>query len=76
MLRLPENSGYGAAANYGVAHARGAFVVILNTDAFVVHGWLAALLHTFELRPDAGLVGPMFMGSGNRVTEAGGIVFK
>jgi GT2 family glycosyltransferase len=76
MLRTFSSKGYGAAVNYGLHNAVGTFVVILNTDAFVVHGWLAAMLRTFEMRADAGLVGPLFMGSGNLVTEAGGIVYR
>eukprot|EP00200_Dunaliella_tertiolecta_P006567 CAMPEP_0202347168 /NCGR_PEP_ID=MMETSP1126-20121109/5648_1 /ASSEMBLY_ACC=CAM_ASM_000457 /TAXON_ID=3047 /ORGANISM="Dunaliella tertiolecta, Strain CCMP1320" /LENGTH=811 /DNA_ID=CAMNT_0048938685 /DNA_START=361 /DNA_END=2797 /DNA_ORIENTATION=- len=76
LLRMPSNKGFGAAVNYGVLKSVGAFVVILNTDAFVIHGWLSAMLRTFELRPDAGLVGPLFIGSNNQITEAGGIVYS
>lgn len=76
MLRNPTNQGFGASVNYGMREASGRFAVILNTDAFVVHGWLAALLHTFAMKPDAGLVGPLFLGQQNLVTEAGGIVFR
>lgn len=42
---------------------------------FVVKGWLSAIMLTFDAYPRAGLVGPLFVGEGDLVTEAGGIIF-
>lgn len=44
VIRLPENVGFAAGANAGMAAARGEFVVLLNNDARIVPGALGALL--------------------------------
>jgi hypothetical protein len=49
---------------------------MLPCRRFVVKGWLAAIMQTFEANPRAGLVGPMFMGDNDVITEAGGLVFN
>ena len=38
-------------------------------------GWLAALLYTIRTIPSVGMAGPLFIGTGHAVTEAGGLVF-
>ena len=43
---------------------------------YVVKGWLTALMQTFEQQPHAGSVGPLFIGDGNMVEEAGAIIWK
>jgi GT2 family glycosyltransferase len=57
VLLLPENLGYAAGNNRGLALARGDTVCLLNSDAFVTRGWLESLLALME-RTGAGLVGP------------------
>ena len=42
---------------------------------FVTPGWLAALLYTIRTIPSVGMAGPLFIGTGHAVTEAGGLVF-
>ena len=44
--------------------------------SFVVKGWLSSILQTFETAPRAGIVGPLFLGDGGLITEAGGLVFQ
>ncbi len=75
-LRNPQNLGFIGACNAGAAVAQGEYLVFLNNDTAVQSGWLDALIDTFSLRPDAGLVGAKLVYPDGRLQEAGGIVFN
>ena len=47
VVRLETNGGFAVAANAGVRAARGAIVMLLNSDAIVTGGALTALLSAF-----------------------------
>lgn len=53
------NRGFAAGNNQGLFLARGEYVLLINNDTIVPHGWLARMLSVLERRPEAGLVGPM-----------------
>jgi len=59
LLLQPENRGFAAAANAGLADAAGDVLVILNNDTVVTRGWAAALARHLASEPDLGLVGPV-----------------
>ncbi|MBI4342470.1 MAG: glycosyltransferase, partial [Candidatus Omnitrophica bacterium] len=67
------------ACNQGAEAARGEFVVFLNNDVFVSHGWLTRLLEPFAGPQDAdgevGVVGAKLVYPDGRLQEAGGIIF-
>jgi len=44
VLRAEENLGFAGACNFGIRKTRGEFIVLLNDDAEVTHGWLSPLL--------------------------------
>lgn len=48
VIRLPENLGFAAGANAGIAAARGRSIVLLNNDARLSSGALAALVAPLE----------------------------
>jgi GT2 family glycosyltransferase len=77
LVRNAENLGFAGGSNVGVALAleRGArFVMLLNTDATVEPGAIAALATYVESRPQAGLVAPLILDeSGERIWAAGGV---
>ncbi|MGD2116189.1 MAG: glycosyltransferase [Acidobacteriota bacterium] len=52
-IRLPENLGFAAATNRGIAAARGRYVATVNDDAVVAEGWLEALTRALEAEPGA-----------------------
>ena len=54
-----DNRGYPAAANAGLAAARGESVVLLNNDTVVTRGWATALLRHLARDRNLGLVGPV-----------------
>ena len=55
-LPLGENLGFAAAANRGLARARGRFVLFLNPDARASEAALAAAMRVLDERPEVGLV--------------------
>lgn len=56
-----RNRGYGAAANQGIALARGEFVAIANTDIRFLHGTLNLLIDFLREHVEAGIVAPQFL---------------
>lgn len=71
-----ENRGFVDACNQGAAAARGEFLVFLNNDTSVMHGWLRHLLETAESSERVGAVGSMFLYPDGLIQEAGAIVWK
>jgi GT2 family glycosyltransferase len=55
-IRMERNSGFAAAANRGVAAARGDIILLLNSDAIVQPGAIAALVNAFD-DPRVGVAG-------------------
>jgi GT2 family glycosyltransferase len=53
-IGLPENRGFSAAVNVGIAKARGAVVALLNNDAHADPRWVEHLARTLTARPDIG----------------------
>lgn len=59
LIANPDNRGFPAAVNQGLAVARGEHVLLLNNDTLVTTGWLRRLLEALHSAPDVGLVGPV-----------------
>ncbi len=59
LISNPDNRGFPAAVNQGLAIARGRQIVLLNNDTIVTTGWLRRLLKALESDPSIGLVGPV-----------------
>ncbi len=62
VVRLERNGGFCAAANAGIAAARGRFIQLLNNDTEVGPGWIEAGLAPFA-DPTVGAVAPSGAGS-------------
>lgn len=52
VLVMPQNGGFVAACNAGVAATQGKYVVLLNNDTEVAQDWLAELVGALELQPE------------------------
>ena len=63
LLAQVDNLGFAAANNIGFNISQGDPVLLLNPDTVLTPGALSELLHTLELHPEAGLVGPRLMNS-------------
>ncbi len=75
-IRLARNEGFSVACNTGAQVAHGDYLVFLNNDTLVTKGWLYALLQVFQDDIGVGLVGSKLIRPGNKLKEAGGIVWK
>ena len=71
-VRLDPNGGFCAAANAGIAAARGAFIQLLNNDTEVTAGWVEAALAPFA-DETVGSVAPLVLvrSDPSRVDSAG-----
>jgi N-acetylglucosaminyl-diphospho-decaprenol L-rhamnosyltransferase len=58
LLRNEENLGYTRASNQGLTHCTGDFVLLLNTDAWVVPDALGRMVRRLVDDPRAAVIGP------------------
>ena len=79
VTRTPENLGFIGASHWGVKHAQGHLVVLLNNDTRVLDGWLDALVKEFlyDTEEKIGLVGSLLINpQTNKVSDGGAVVFS
>ena len=70
VVELSENVGFGAGNNRGVAVAEGRWLLLLNSDAFVLHGAIDELVRFGDARPEAGIVGPRLLWPDGRLQRS------
>jgi GT2 family glycosyltransferase/glycosyltransferase involved in cell wall biosynthesis len=76
VVQLKKNSGFIGAVNAGLEVARGRFILLLNNDTVVKPGWLDALMRTFEVEENVGVVGSKLVYPDGTLQEAGGIIWR
>ena len=76
IVRNPSNAGFLLGCNRGAEVARGRTFLLLNSDAFLRAGALAAALQTLESAPDIGAVGGRLILPDGRLQEAGSIIWS
>ena len=62
IIENGHNVGFGRANNQGMDIARGRYVLLLNTDAFVAPDTLAATVRAMDAHPDWGILGVRLTG--------------
>jgi GT2 family glycosyltransferase len=76
ILRNPRNLGFGPATNQGAAMARGRYLLLLNSDAWVRPGWLEPLIDVADSDPGVAAVASKLLYPDGRLQEAGSIVWR
>ncbi len=76
VVRNETNLGFIGSCNAGAKVAQGQYVLFLNNDTIVRAHWLEELVQTFELHPDAGLVGAKLLYPDESLQEAGSIIWN
>ncbi len=69
ILLNETNQGFARAVNQGVAAATGEYIVVLNNDTIVTHGWLGRLIRHLH-DPSVGIVGAVTNHTGNEARIA------
>ena len=75
-VRNDTNLGFLRTCNRSSDYARGAYLVLLNSDTIVDPRWLDELLDTFKTNDNVGLVGSKLVYPGGHLQEAGGVIFQ
>lgn len=65
LILNPENSGFAAGNNLGLAAASGEYLVLLNNDTHVTPGWVRTMTRHLQRNPKIGLIGPVTNNIGN-----------
>src|SRR5687767_8130159 len=82
LLSLPENAGFAAAMNEGIAQTSGRYVLALNPDCRLAPDYAATLARRLDARPDVGSAsGRIFRAQGPELAptprlDSTGIVFR
>jgi O-antigen biosynthesis protein len=76
ILRNPRNLGFGPATNQGAAMARGRYLLLLNSDAWVRPGWLEPLIDVADADAGVEAVASKLLYPDGRLQEAGSIVWR
>lgn len=76
ILRNTCNLGFGPANNQGAAMARGQYLLLLNSDAWVRSDWLEPLIEVADANPGVSAVAPKLLYPDGRLQEAGSIIWR
>lgn len=61
LIANDRNRGFTAANNQGLAASQGRYLLLLNPDAELLDGALAAMVGCMEAHPEAGVLGPQLL---------------
>ncbi|MBI4563250.1 MAG: glycosyltransferase family 2 protein [Planctomycetes bacterium] len=70
IIENGSNRGYAAAANQGMREASGRTFVLLNNDARLPEGGLAALVHFLRAHPETAVAGPQLIHEDGRLQHS------
>lgn len=74
LIRNSLNVGFGAAVDQAALHARGEFLLLLNSDVEVQPGWLPPLLDVLERQESVAAVSPALLHADGTLAEVGAVL--
>nr|WP_051211726.1 glycosyltransferase [Butyrivibrio fibrisolvens] len=75
IVRNSENQRFLKNCNNAAKHAKGKYILFLNNDTQVQHGWLKSLVDLIERDDRIGMVGSKLIYPDGSLQEAGGIIW-
>lgn len=76
IVENKKSIGYGPSCNHGAKMAHGNILLFANNDMFVGNGAIHAMIDTLHKFPQAGIVGPVFLGNDMIFQEMGGVIYQ
>ena len=61
LIKNSENKGFAAAANTGIAHTTGHYILLLNSDTIIIKGEIFKMLEFMAAQKDVGICGPQLV---------------
>lgn len=61
LIRHDQNAGFAAGNNLGITMARGDYILLLNSDAYVFDDSLIDTVNYMEAHPETGIMGPQLV---------------
>ncbi len=71
VLMLEKNRGFTGAANFGIMHSKGKYLVMMNNDMKVDSKWLSELVKVANSDRRIGIVGSVFLDDINTIDRLG-----
>ncbi len=72
LVIADRNRGFGPSNNAGAKHARGRYLLFMNSDVFPAEpGWIETMKDFFSARSDVGVLGPKLLYEDDSVQHAG-----
>lgn len=72
VILNPDNKGFAAGNNLGLAAASGDYLVVLNNDTVVTAGWIKGLIRHLQDNKEIGIIGPITNNIGNEAKVSTG----
>lgn len=76
VVKNDGNQGFSNTCNNGVKHAKGEYVLLLNSDTIVTNGAIENAFAKLKSDPKIGLVGSKLINIDGSVQEAGGVIWS
>lgn len=71
LIENPQNTGFSCANNKGIRHARGSYILLLNSDIFLKDSAIDNLMQFIKDYPEAAAVGPKVLNKDGTLQSCG-----